>query len=31
MTYFAIYAKPLPKSAQLFAATWSYLQPVQFN
>lgn len=31
MTYFAIYAKPLPKGAQLFATTWSDLQPVQFN
>ena len=31
MTYFAVYAKPLPKGAQLFATTWSDLQPVQFN
>ena len=31
MTYFAIYAKPLPEGAQLFATTWSDLQPVQFN
>ena len=31
MTYFAVYAKPLPKGAQLFATTWSDLRPVQFN